>query len=62
MTDRNEEPRPLADRRAEEGAPIEDDEQDFAEEHTPGDSDPPNAPARTPGGEDEGYGPQTEVP
>jgi hypothetical protein len=53
--------RPLGDRRAEQGAPVEDEEPDFAEERTPGPSDPPNAPAESPGGEDEGYSPQTEI-
>ncbi|QXJ23309.1 hypothetical protein AGRA3207_004449 [Actinomadura graeca] len=62
MTDRkNDEDKPLADRRAEAGAPQEDDG-DFAEEHTPGPTDPPNAEADTPGGEDHGYSPQTEIP
>ncbi|WP_433330368.1 hypothetical protein [Spirillospora sp. CA-294931] len=42
--------------------PRDDEEPDFAEEHTPGASDPPNAEADAPGGEDEGYSPQTEVP
>jgi hypothetical protein len=53
--------RPLADRRAEEGQPAEDEEPDFAAESAPSPSDPPNAPADTRGGEDEGYTPQTEV-
>jgi len=51
----------FADRRAESGAPQEE-EPDFAEEHQPGPSDPPNAPADTPGGEDDGYSSQTEIP
>lgn len=58
---RNDEDKPLADRRAETGSPQEDDH-DFGEEHTPGPTDPPNAEADAPGGEDEGYSPQTEVP
>lgn len=56
-----EEDRSLADRRAEQGAPLEDDEPDFAGEHEPGPTDPPNASADAPGGEDEGYEPQTRV-
>ncbi|WP_242882385.1 hypothetical protein [Actinomadura litoris] len=61
---RNDEDKPLADRRAEAGAAPEDPnaEGDFAEEHTPGPTDPANAEADTPGGEDDGYSPQTEVP
>ncbi|NDU76245.1 hypothetical protein GWI34_26985 [Actinomadura sp. DSM 109109] len=62
MTDRrNDEDKPLADRRAEAGAPQEDDP-DVGAEHTPGPTDPPIAEAETPGGEDDGYSPQTEVP
>ncbi|MES9537070.1 MULTISPECIES: hypothetical protein [unclassified Actinomadura] len=62
MTDRrNDQDKPLADRRAEAGAPQEDDA-DVGAEHTPGPTDPPNAEADTPGGEDEGYSPQTEIP
>jgi hypothetical protein len=53
--------RSLADQRAEQGAPVEDDESDFADEHTPGPSDPPIAEDETPGGEDDGYQPQTRV-
>ncbi|MFC6886697.1 MULTISPECIES: hypothetical protein [Actinomadura] len=59
---RNDADKPLADRRAEQGAPQEDAEQDFADEHAPGPTDPPNAEAEAPGGEEEGYSPQTEVP
>jgi hypothetical protein len=59
--DRNDENKPLADRRAEAGAP-QDEDADFAAEHEPGPTDPPNAPADTPGGEEEGYSPQTEIP
>jgi hypothetical protein len=55
---KNTDDRPLADRRAEAGAPQEDDA-DFASEHEPGPTDPANAQADTPGGEDEGYSPQT---
>lgn len=55
----------LADRRAEQGAVVEDpsadQEGDFADEHTPSPADPPNAPADAPGGEDEGYQPQTRA-
>lgn len=54
--------RPLADRRADAGAPVIDEEPDFAEEHAPSPSDPPNAREDAPGGEDDGYTPQTEVP
>ncbi|MEV3923257.1 hypothetical protein [Actinomadura coerulea] len=62
MTDRkNDEDKPLADRRAEAGAPQEDDA-DVGGEHTPSPTDPPNAEADAPGGEDDGYSPQTEVP
>ncbi|GLW64414.1 hypothetical protein Arub01_26580 [Actinomadura rubrobrunea] len=62
MTERpQEDSRPLADRRAEADAPQEDDP-DFAEEHTTGPTKPPIAEAETPGGEDEGYSPQTEIP
>ncbi|WP_198653331.1 hypothetical protein [Actinocorallia populi] len=56
-----QEKRSFADRRAEEGAPLEDEVPDLAEEHTPGPTDPPIAPADGPGGEDEGYEPQTRV-
>ncbi|MFB4304581.1 hypothetical protein [Actinomadura sp. GTD37] len=59
--DKHDEDKPLADRRAETGAP-QDAGEDFAEEHTPGPTDPPIAEAETPGGEDDGYSPQTEVP
>jgi hypothetical protein len=45
---------------------FEDDEADtsgdFADEHTPSQSDPPIAPADAPGGEAEGYQPQTRTP
>ncbi|MFI0369176.1 hypothetical protein ACH35V_14935 [Actinomadura sp. 1N219] len=58
---RNDEDKPVADRRADGNAPQEDDH-DFADEHTPGPTDPPVAEAETPGGEDDGYSPQTEVP
>lgn len=55
----------LSDRRAAEGdLPddlLEEQEADFADEHTPSPSDPPVAPADTPGGESEGYSPQTRV-
>ncbi|WP_169807938.1 hypothetical protein [Actinomadura hibisca] len=51
--------RPLADRRDD---PDQEAEPDFAGEHEPGPSDPPNAPADAPGGEAEGYSPQTETP
>jgi hypothetical protein len=62
MTERRDDSdKPLADRRAEGGAPQEDD-QDFADEHTPGPTDPPNARPDAPGGEQEGYSPQTEIP
>jgi hypothetical protein len=59
--DKHTEDKPLADRRAEGDAPQEDDA-DFAGEHEPGPTDPPNAPEETPGGESEGYSPQTEIP
>ncbi|TDE19472.1 hypothetical protein [Actinomadura sp. 6K520] len=58
---KRDEDKPLADRRAEEGAPQETDD-DFAGEHAPGPTDPAIAEAETPGGEDDGYSPQTEVP
>lgn len=58
---RREEDKPLADRRAEAGAP-QDTDADFADEHTPSPTDPPIAEAETPGGEDEGYSPPTEIP
>ncbi|MWA05128.1 hypothetical protein F8568_033140 [Actinomadura sp. LD22] len=61
MTEKRDEDKPLADRRAEAGAPQETDDADFAEEHTPSETDPPNAEADTPGGEDEGYRPQTQI-
>jgi hypothetical protein len=51
----------LADRRAEAGAPLNDDEPDFAGEHTPSQTDPPNAEADAPGGEDDGYQNPTRV-
>ncbi|GAA4138055.1 hypothetical protein [Actinomadura keratinilytica] len=64
MTERRnaaEDSRPLADRRAEAGAPQEEDH-DFGDEHTASSTKPPIAEAETPGGEDEGYSPQTEIP
>ena len=62
MTERKDtESKSFADRRAESGAPQETDD-DFADEHAPSPTDPPNASADAPGGEDEGYSPQTEVP
>jgi hypothetical protein len=51
----SKEDKTLADRRAEAGAPLEDDEPDIAGEHTPSQTDPPNAEADGPGGEAEGY-------
>jgi len=45
----------LADQRAEMGAPLDDDEPDFAGEHTPSKTDPPNAVADGPGGEKGGH-------
>ncbi|GAA4239723.1 hypothetical protein GCM10022254_61060 [Actinomadura meridiana] len=57
---KNDQDKPLADRRAEQDAPQEDDP-DFADEHTPSPTDPPIAEDDTPGGEDDGYTPQTEV-
>jgi hypothetical protein len=59
---RPDDDRPLADRRADPGDAVPDDEHDFAEENAPGPTSPANAPADAPGGEDEGYSPQTEVP
>jgi len=56
-----EEKKSFADRRAEQGAPLEDETADIAEEFTPGPTDPPNARPTAPGGEDEGYEPQTRV-
>ncbi|TMQ92899.1 hypothetical protein ETD83_26460 [Actinomadura soli] len=62
MTEREDDrDKPLADRRADANAPQES-APDFAEEHTPSPTDPPVAQAETPGGEDDGYSPQTEVP
>ncbi|HEX6472821.1 MAG TPA: hypothetical protein VF069_27275 [Streptosporangiaceae bacterium] len=58
---KNEDNRPLADRRAEQGRPADDEEHDFADERTPSPSDPANAPADAPGGEDDGYAPQTQL-
>lgn len=51
----SKEDKTLADQRAEAGAPLEDEDPDFAGEHTPGPTDPPNAEGDGPGGEDEGY-------
>ncbi|MEO3785090.1 hypothetical protein ABGB12_17295 [Actinocorallia sp. B10E7] len=59
--DKRRESRSFADRRAEQGAPLEDEAPDLAEEFAPGPTDPPNARADAPGGEDEGYEPQTRV-
>ncbi|MBE1532769.1 hypothetical protein [Actinomadura algeriensis] len=56
--DKRDEDKPLADRRDDPGDPGE---PDFADEHTPGPTDPPNAEAETPGGEDDGYTPQTRT-
>lgn len=54
--------KPLADQRAAAGQPVEEaGEPDFAEEHAPSETDPPNAEAQTPGGEDEGYQPHTRL-
>jgi hypothetical protein len=58
---KQDEDKPLADRRAEAGAPQEDDA-DFAGEHTPSETDPPNARPDAPGGEDEGYSPPQDTP
>jgi hypothetical protein len=44
-----EQHRPLADRRAGQGGPTEDEEPDFAEERTPSPSDPPRARAEARG-------------
>lgn len=53
---------PLADRRADQAEQAEEAaEPDFAEEHAPSPTDPPNAEADTAGGEDDGYQPQTKV-
>ncbi|HEU5157771.1 MAG TPA: hypothetical protein VFU43_12320 [Streptosporangiaceae bacterium] len=57
--DNEKDQRPLADRRAGQDVPAVDEEHDFAAERTPSPSDPPNAPADAPGGEDDGYAPQT---
>ncbi|MBA9003110.1 MULTISPECIES: hypothetical protein [Thermomonospora] len=55
--------KPLADRRAEAGAPVDPDgEPDIGGEHTPGPTDPPNAQEDAPGGEAEGYEPHTRAP
>lgn len=58
---KDERKKSFADRRAEQGAPLEDEKPDLAEEHAPSATDPPNAAADAPGGEDEGYEPQTRV-
>ncbi|MFD0898941.1 hypothetical protein [Actinomadura sediminis] len=55
--DKRDEDKPLADRRDDVGEA----EPDFADEHAPGPTDPPNAEAETPGGEDDGYEPQTRA-
>ncbi|QFG22643.1 hypothetical protein [Actinomadura sp. WMMB 499] len=55
--DKRDDDRPLADRRDDPGEP----EPDFAEEHTPSATDPPNAKADAPGGEDDGYIPPTRT-
>ncbi|MFI0448984.1 hypothetical protein [Actinomadura sp. 6N118] len=60
--EKKDQAKPLADRRAEADAPQEDAEPDFGDEHAPGPTDPPNATADAPGGEDDGYSPQTEIP
>lgn len=57
---RDDDSRPLADRRQNPDAAPADDA-DFAEEHTPSATDPPQASADAPGGEDEGYQPPTQV-
>ena len=65
MTDKQQPDRSksLADRRAEAGAPVDSGEEpDLAGEWEPGPTDPPNAEAETPGGEAEGYSPQTRIP
>jgi hypothetical protein len=61
MTDKKHDQRSFADRRAEAGAPLDDETPDIAGEHEPGPTDPPNAAPDAPGGEDEGYEPQTRV-
>jgi hypothetical protein len=49
-------------RQDDELTPFENEsDDDFAEEHTPGPTDPPNAEGDAKGGEDEGYQPQTRV-
>ncbi|XRQ06717.1 hypothetical protein ACN3XK_60985 [Actinomadura welshii] len=58
---KSDQDKPLADRRAEAGAPQEIDD-DFASEHTPSPTDPPIAEEADTGGQDHGYSPQTEVP
>ncbi|GAA0950739.1 hypothetical protein [Actinocorallia libanotica] len=60
MKDR-EDKRSFADRRVEQGAEPEDESPDIGAEHEPGPSFPPIAPADGPGGEDEGYEPQTRA-
>jgi hypothetical protein len=57
---RDDDSGPLADRRNETDPPPTD-EPDFADEHTPSATDPSEAAADAPGGEDEGYRPQTQV-
>ncbi|ROO86390.1 hypothetical protein EDD29_3955 [Actinocorallia herbida] len=58
---REKDDRTMADRRAALGIPQEEDEPDFAEEHAPGPSFPPIAPADGRGGQAEGYELQTRV-
>lgn len=60
--------KPLADRRAEAAGEGADDAQetyevpDIGGEHQPSPTDPPGAPEEAPGGEAEGYQPQTRTP
>lgn len=56
-----EESRTLADRRAEAGAPVDEEDPEIAAEHEPSPTDPPNAPEDAPGGEAEGYTPHTRT-
>jgi hypothetical protein len=54
----NQESKSFADRRAD---PDAHDEPDIAAEHEPSPTDPPNASDDAPGGEDEGFTPQTRT-
>lgn len=63
MSDKGKESdrRPLADRRAKGNDTPPNDEPDFAEEHTPSETDPSQAHESPVGGQDEGYEPPTRA-